>query len=190
MTKKVALIDMDDTLVDYKQRIEEYTAWLSPNGNPTPMHGENIPDHAKNLRLWLWDHPNFWIGADVKWLGFEIMLFLLKYDYEVTIHTRAYTESPNAFTEKVEWFNCYIRHPNIKNVKDIVLLSGSKDILAGDVFVDDNTSNVDSWLTRWPEGLAILPATPYNEGYDHPRAIRIDRNNIEDTLKEFLKIST
>lgn len=43
-----------------------------------------------------------------------------------------------------------------------VVHTAAKHICVGDVLVDDKTSTCDAWRAAWPNGVAVLWATPHN----------------------------
>lgn len=80
----------------------------------------------------------------------------------VTIVTSPWHTSRHWHSERVRWL---YDHFEIKG-RDVIFCA-KKDMIRGDVLIDDNADHVRSWAVQNPEGLAILWALPSNQ---HDRA--------------------
>lgn len=74
------------------------------------------------------------------------------------------THSPFWYYERVEWLGDHFKIPR-KNVH----FSGRKELIRGDVFVDDAMHHVTRWADAHPEGVAFLVDHPYNQSEPYPR---------------------
>lgn len=61
-------------------------------------------------------------------------------------------------SERDEWLR---RHLGLRPGKDIIHTE-AKDVIKGDVFVDDKVEQVVAWQKAHPQGVGILWAQPYN----------------------------
>jgi 5'(3')-deoxyribonucleotidase len=46
---------------------------------------------------------------------------------------------------------------------DNIIFTGRKELIDGDVFIDDHDKNIFAWQTEYPSGLALLMQAKYNE---------------------------
>jgi 5'-nucleotidase len=44
-----------------------------------------------------------------------------------------------------------------------VLFTASKEVVAGDIFIDDKPENLEEWKKAWPHGICVLWDQPYNQ---------------------------
>jgi 5'-nucleotidase len=185
--QKIALIDMDHTLVDYETAMHrEVDKIIDTNESKgwterAKYYGMVCPDFRAARRELIWNNAGWWKNMPPLRIGALIRAILLTEGYKIVILTKAPYESLNAFTEKAEW--CKVRFP-----EDTLLITNNrKDLVYGDIFVDDSPHNVEPWLNRWQTSRAILPVTPYNRGFDHPRAIYVNEQIYEQRFSALLK---
>lgn len=158
--KPLALIDMDGTLADFASaltaRIKELA---SPNEEPGPW----IKARSRLVK----NTPGFWLGLERLPVGFAILERVMAAGFDTHVLTKGPNNAANAWTEKLQW--CARHLPDVP-----VTITKEKSLVYGRVLVDDWPPYFEGWLNRRPRGLVIIPAQPWNEGYEHPNAIRCD----------------
>lgn len=166
---KIALFDMDGTLVDFNGAMERDMRSLQhPDEEPFVRKpgDDDVPYLDARMQM-IRRQPGWWLNLPKYEPGWEILRIAEACGFDITILTKGPYRTTNAWTEKVEWVRREL--PNAK-----VTITEDKSMAYGRVLVDDWPKYVLPWLKHRPRGLAILPAHPWNEGFDHPRAIRYD----------------
>ena len=172
----VAYYDMDGTLADYEgamlASLEELRAPEEPL--PTVRHDIEQPPHIlarmkliKSKGEWWENLPRFQLGWDVyeitKRLGFRHFIL-----------TQGPRKNPIAWSHKLRWIMKEL--PEIENV----CITRDKGLNYGRLLVDDYPEYVERWLKHRPRGAVIMPAHPYNEGFEHPGVVRYDGTNLDE----------
>lgn len=175
----IAIVDLDETLADYNKGIQEYAKiiGLDKEEDLRSFH-DNENRAVAAIRNMFWSIPNWWCNLDVIPTNETLFYFLKQQDFRLVILSKAPKYCLNAWSEKIDWCNNYFL------CAEVLLTDSKKDLVYGDIFIDDNKKNMDSWLNRWSNGFGILPITPYNSGYSHPRAIYFD-----GSLDSYKKVS-
>lgn len=198
MEKKIALFDMDNTLFDYEGQLRRDLAALMSPGEVMPenLHDASLPYMKARINL-IKMRPGWWRELPIHKPGFALLHAAQRAGFQCHILTKGPASKPHAWAEKVE---CIHHHFNGEISIDIVgddMLCRKKgsDLVGADkqneksyekafryghVLCDDFPPYVLGWLKYRPRGLAILPAQPYNEGFEHPQAIRFDGTNLEE----------
>ena len=76
------------------------------------------------------------------------------------------------FRQKLDWLAREI-DPNLNTQHVIFAPSSEKQFVDGDALVEDYPATLDQWLARHPSGSGFLIDQPYNQGWSHPRCIRV-----------------
>jgi 5'(3')-deoxyribonucleotidase len=76
----------------------------------------------------------------------------------VVIVTSPFGSSKTWMHERTRWLDTHFGIPHSR-----IIHASAKHYIKGDIFVDDKTSNVESWAKAHPEGLACLWNMAYNE---------------------------
>ena len=171
---KIALFDMDGTLVDFDGQMERDMRKLqSPSESPyRRLPGdEDVPYLDERMKLirrqigWWKNLPKYQPGWDVLQIAREI-------GFNITILTKGPYNTTSAWTEKVEW--CRRELPDAK-----VTITEDKSTAYGRVLVDDWIPYVEPWLEVLPRGIVIMPAHRWNESFIHTRVVRYDGTNLD-----------
>jgi len=177
-TKPVALVDMDNTLVDYEgQLLKDLGNLRSPEEQEVGVY-EPWPDHIRARARLIKDKDGWWRNLPDFKLGWDVYRILHDLEFDVHILTKGPNNAPQAWTEKVQWCQ-----KNLEDSDDSITITGDKSLVYGRVLVDDYPGYMDRWLKWRPRGLGIMPAHHYNEGYKHPNVIRYDGTNLEEVRR-------
>jgi 5'(3')-deoxyribonucleotidase len=85
------------------------------------------------------------------------VLNLQRAGHDVRVVTAAWDSSPTWMHERTDWVSKHFDIP-----KKHVIHAACKDLVFGNVFVDDKYSNLLDWSERWPDEDAILWQTHSN----------------------------
>jgi len=182
--RKIALFDMDGTLADYDgQLLKDLQKIASPI--ESPIDGFDIHKgggYLESRRHMITSQVGWWLKLKKFQLGFDILELCKSIGYEIVVLTKGPSTKYNAWSEKVEWCNKYLKE-YIKGVT----ITNDKGLVYGKVLVDDFPDYIISWLNHRPRGLVIMPAHPFNESFEHPNVVRYDGTNIEEVKERLLK---
>lgn len=164
----IALVDMDGTLCDYRSAVEAELERLL--GEPVNMHD----DKYKALVDLIKRQDGFWRNLETIELGMTVLKLLQSAGFEIHVLTKGPYRTTSAWTEKVEW--CRERLPGVP-----VTITENKGIVYGRVLFDDWPPYCEAWLKFRPRGLILMPAYPYNEGFDEKypgQVVRVTEDNL------------
>ena len=125
----------------------------------------------------------WWANLPKFRLGFDLLEMAKSVGYDIYISTKGPATKPAAWAEKLQWCYANIR----RNIHWKMIESEEKSLVYGRVFVDDYPPYLKDWLKHRPRGLCVMPAHPYNLGFEHPNVVRYDGKNykeVSDRLKE------
>lgn len=175
----IALVDMDGTVADYDSAMtRDLEPLRSPEETgPLTYHGakEEMPDHFKARVKLVRNQSGWWKKLGRLEDGFRVVDMMRRIGFEVHVLTKGPKNSPNAWTEKVQWCKC-----NMPG--DLVTISSDKSMVYGRVLMDDWPPYVEPWLEKRPRGLVILPDRPWNQGFEHPRMVRYTGDNDDEVF--------
>lgn len=173
---KVALFDMDGTLFNHDQRLqEEYRLLMSPGEvEPDDLHDETIPYVKSRIKL-IRQKPGWWRTLPKFDLGWDVYDIAKDIGFCIHILTKGPVSNPAAWSEKVA---CIQDHFGSDVVVNIV--GRTKKHFYGSFLCDDYPPYITDWLEHRPRGLVIMPAHKYNKDFSIPRVIRYDGDNIDD----------
>jgi len=168
----VALVDLGDTLCDCTPAVRAGLARLRQPGEP---EGDEalvpLPFHLESRRRQVMSAPGFWRELTPRAPGFELVGLLRNAGFQVYVVTKGPYDAPQAWADKVAW--CRSHLPDVP-----VIVTDDKARVHGHVLVDDWVPYIERWQRQWPEGLAIVPAQPWNvQAALAPHRIRDDGNN-------------
>lgn len=177
-SEMIALIDMDGTLVDYDAAMwaaleplcspEEIQAF---EADPCSFHAlEDRHDYMKARMDLIKASSGWWRRMPRIERNFEVVEMLRDRGFDLYILTKGPWLATNAWTEKVDW--CRVEIPDAEI--HITGATTGKGMVYGKVLFDDHPPYIESWLRWRPRGLVIVPAQPWNEGFEHPNAVRWD----------------
>lgn len=160
--KLVVLVDADGTLnnlvVEYLRRANE-RFWLS-------LRIEDVTDYDMSLALpealrsdpWrAWDEDGF-VESLVPLDGAREAMEALRSDGHTVVAASAYM-NPQSAKEKVEWLR-----RRMGFVERDIVLGWRKELLDGNVFIDDSPEMLVRWQDGHAGGLALGIEWPYNQG--------------------------
>lgn len=172
--KKVALVDLDNTVVDHEGQLEKDihdTLGASLN-KVSPEVREKVGYLIKN-------GPGWWANLKPLPFGMSIVDTLRSIGFEIVICSKGPRRAVGAWTEKVQWVQKYIPDANI-------VLTQDKSLVYGRLLVDDWPDYIMPWLEARPRGIVLMPATKANKNFKHPRVYRMetydDLMNVEPLL--------
>lgn len=150
----VALVDLGDTLADCTPALEAALKQLHRPGAAELHEAAPLPSLDARRRAVL-ATPGFWRGLAPRAAGFELLGLLREAGFQVHVLTKGPRDAPQVWADKVAW--CRAHLPDVP-----VTVTDDKARVHGDVFVDDWLPYVERWQRRWPAGLAVVPAQPWN----------------------------
>ena len=180
----IALFDLDGTLANFDGGMEAGMLRLATpqeiaDGVHFPREQDDEPDHIRERRRAVKRQPGFWRDLEVLPLGKQLLDHAILLGFEVSILTKAPKKNFAAWSEKVEW--CWRNLP--MDEADIgVNLVTNKGLVYGRLLVDDYPPYIAKWLAHRPRGTVIMPAWPWNEGFQHPQVFRVSEAEIPRAL--------
>jgi len=162
MSNRIALVDMDGTLVDYdgvmRRDLEKLRSPGEPEYEPSP--GGDFPDWLEARRRVISLQPGWWRALPRLEMGFDILGALRTHGFAIHVLTKGPSRKPAAWSEKVEWCRTHLP-PEVE-----ITITENKSIAYGRVLVDDWPPYFMGWLARRPRGVVIVSAQSWNEGVE------------------------
>lgn len=153
MSDRIALFDMDETIVDFTGPLRERLARTFSPGEEMPPDLFNMPMHMYERIQAIKKEPGFWRNLPPLAWGMELMSIFREKGYEIHIVSKGPTTGAIAWSEKVEWVE--------EHLTDVTLhLTQNKAMIQGDVFIEDRWDFLKAWLTRNPRGYGIMNKLP------------------------------
>lgn len=154
---------MDGVLADIygqflKHEFEDLNIKQSLDSLIGKLENEAFSNHDKYI-----NSPNFFYDADPIEDSIEI-LEEVNSKYDLFIVSSA-IQFPLSLDEKVRWLNKYFPFIHWKQI----VLCGSKELISGDVMIDDHFKNLDFF-----NGKTIIFSQPHNLNRENGRHIRVD----------------
>lgn len=165
----IALVDLGDTLCDCSGPLHARLAALrGPAEDAGAETREPLPAHLDARRRQIMGSPGFWQSLPPRAAGFGLLEILRAERFTVRVLSKGPRDAPQAWADKVAW--CRRHLPDTP-----VIITDDKSLVFGHVLVDDWPPYVEQWQQRWPHGLAIVPAQPWNARLGESlRCIRYD----------------
>ena len=170
LSDKIALVDLDSTLVDYEGGLRSAMEPLYGPDEPRFEMHEDAPPYIEARRNLIKKQPGFWRNLNRISLGFDVLDDLRDRDFELHILTKGPTKTTSAWSEKLEWVQNHV--PDAQ-----MTITQEKSLVYGRVLVDDYPPYFLKWLEVRPRGLVIGVAQPWNKDIEHPNFIRYDGTN-------------
>ena len=145
------ICDMDGVLVDFiNPLLEDYNRMYKENLKPEDIAEWSLPEEMVEIFM---NDPNFFMRLRL-YKGAEEMLARLRdSDHEIILATSP-SQNPNIAAQKVQWVKDNLHLPEY--CKNLALVE-RKDILQGDVIIDDNPA-----FFRGFDGVTLLVDQPWN----------------------------
>lgn len=176
---------MDGTLCDYAGAL--WTGldalWSPDEPRIFPVSGVRHPDYIHRRILLIRNQPGWWRNLKPLDLGFAILDLVRELGFRTSILTQGPKSSPNAYTEKFQWVRDNIKDPNVG-----VTITQDKGSYYGKVLVDDHPPYLEAWLKHRPRGLAVIPDQPWNQGWEHPQAVRATLTNLDQVRHRLVEV--
>lgn len=160
MAKTRVLVDMDGVLVDlFPSWIHDYSMASEQVLFPEDITAYELGDIIEDQET-LYTQLDF-EGVPPK-LGAKAFGALLdRPDLDVYVVSYAHADNRHGHRQKLDWLAHYF--PNLD--PDRVIFTRHKELVRGDVLIEDNPGNIERWLAANPEGRVGLVTAPYNEGF-------------------------
>ena len=182
---KIALFDLDNTLVDYTGGLVESLNRIRSEGEP-PITRDNCYDppaagwKRERMRL-IRLVPGWWRELPVNPLGIRLFEIAREIGFEMHILTRGPVSNPNAWKEKVEW--CQDRLAGDYKIT----ITEDKSTVYGRVLVDDYPPYMTAWLEHRARGIGIMPKNAYNASFAHERVLLCDESNVDEARRRMIR---
>jgi FMN phosphatase YigB (HAD superfamily) len=151
---KVALVDMDGTLCDFRGALDRDLARVL-NGRGEEV---KVPACVKQEIEWLIRRtPGWYLNLKPLQLGFDILRMLQEIGFRINILTKSSFESNNAWSEKPQWIQQHLP----RDIEMTVTMNKSR--YYGRVLVDDYPSHFLRWMDRRPRGIVVMPVQAWNK---------------------------
>lgn len=175
--EKVALVDMDNTLVDYAGQMRaDLAALAAPSEDPWDDFDPATPGYVRRRSDAIKSRPGWWLNLPNFQLGHDVLAMLQDVGFDTHVLTKGPHRTTSAWSEKVEW--CRNNLP----ADTKVTVTEDKGLFYGRVLVDDYPEYLERWLEWRPRGLGIMPAHPYNADFRHERVVRYDGTNMGEVV--------
>lgn len=103
--------------------------------------------------------PNFFLDMSPKPGAIQAIELLSKF-FKIKVVTKVFPQlAQTTYMEKVAWVQKYL--PQLVN--DVVIVTGSKDCVHGDILIDDALKNQKEWKEKWPEGIVASLKYPWTD---------------------------
>ena len=147
----------------------------SPGEPPIPEDlRDEEPAWREERRRLITTQPDFWKNLEPLERGFEVLDVIQRVGFEPHVLTKAPSQKPRAWMEKLEW--CRRHLPQ----ETLVTVTENKGLAYGRILFDDWPEYFMHWLDNRPRGLVIALSYPSNEAVDHPNVVRYDGSNLDE----------
>lgn len=182
VNRKIALFDLDNSLVNYNDAMLAKLELLRAPTEPitTHVHGM-LPDHIFNRKEMISKTPGFWIDLEPIETGMKVLQICRNIGFRIQILTQTPKNKPIAAKEKMEWIHRHIGEDTEFH------LTRDKGVVYGRVLYDDYPEYMDSWLKFRPRGLGIMPTFSCNSDYNHPNVIKFDGTNVKEIEQKLIE---
>lgn len=176
----IALFDLDGSLADYvNQLCDDLNSLATPDEEivtPKNLYLINKLPHIKKRLKLIKNQTGWWVNLKPIENGIKILNLAKEIGFDIHILTKGPTKAPIAWKEKLEW--CQKNIPFEVGIH----ISTEKSMVYGKMLYDDYPQYMDSWLSKRPRGLGIMPVTDYNSYYSNAQVVNWNGQNIEEVV--------
>ena len=152
----IALIDLGDTLADCTPALQARLAQaVDADERTTGAAPAEMAARLDDRRAAILTAPGFWRDLAPRPQGLALLDILRGAGFAVHVVTKGPYAAPHVWADKVAWCRAHV--PDLP-----VVVCDDKSRVHGHVLVDDWLPYVERWQRQWPDGLAIIPAQPWN----------------------------
>jgi 5'-nucleotidase len=160
------LVDMDGVIADCMSHwLTLINRYHGENLKPGDITGWAIEDFCKTAKAKqvyrFLRQPGFFRHLDPIPGALEAMNWLMRAGYDVVIVTAC----KYGQVDKQEWLKAHLPEFNLHNL----IFAARKELVQGDVLIDDGMHNLEEWGKAHPNGLPICFAHPHNLTYEGER---------------------
>jgi 5'-nucleotidase len=168
-TDKVALFDLDGTLINFEDAMLHDLQKLQSPGEPQiDLFREKTPPWLEQRMLLIKRQPRWWSDLPTKACGMRLLAAAQSLGFKIQVLTKGPQKTPNAWGEKLLWCQRHLQ------MKADITVTTNKGTVYGRVLVDDYPEYMLGWLEHRPRGLGIMPVTRHNQDFEHPQVLKYD----------------
>lgn len=166
LPENIALLDLDGTVCDWHNRLRRDVRDLLGH-DEQKLPAETVTKIEHLIR----SQPGWYLSLEPLPIGFAIAGLLKEIGFTIMVATKASPKAKNAWSEKAAW--CLRYFPDAE-----VTVTQNKTLMYGKILVDDYQKFAEPWLKHRPRGYVIMPDQLWNQGFEHPRVLRV--RSLED----------
>lgn len=164
MTSPYAIIDVDGVVADFTDHLlQAVSAKLTLQDITDWDIFRFMSEHEKKHAHHVLEQPSFWISQPVIDGAKEGIQRIRDDGYTVIWCTSPWVSCTSWASVRRAWLKQHFAAAH-----DEVVVSARKDLLRGDLFIDDKPQHVFSWEAMNGTGSYLFNA-PYNQSHDWPR---------------------
>lgn len=174
MNDKIALFDMDDTIVDFQGTLRRRLLKTMGPNETFPTDIWNMPDYWYERAQAIKKEPGFWHNLPQLQWGTDVMNMAREIGFDIHILTKGPAAGSLAWKEKVDWVHDHLNDVTLHITED-------KSIAYGRVFVDDYFPFMKLWLEHRPRGLGVVN---YSSNHSQLVSVMDGMNAVRTRLQE------
>lgn len=178
--EKVALVDMDGTLCDFRGALDRDVARvLNGRGDEVKVP----PCVIQEIEWLIRGQAGWYYNLKPLPLGFEIVKMLQEIGFRIMILTKSSKQSKNAWSEKAAWIAEHLS-------EDVEMtVTQDKGLYYGRVLIDDFPGHFLRWMDHRPRGIVVMPTQAWNKDTSrrpnlYPVSSREDLEKVRPVLEE------
>lgn len=181
--QKVALIDLDDTMVALSDRIREEIDKIAHKDELTL--DKYSRDSSLFNRRWqlIKSQPNFWSTLPPIKTGFAVYNEIRAAGFATHVLTHCPRKTYSAWAGKAQW--CDVNLPNVD-----ITITRNKSLTHAALLFDDWPEYMQTWLDAQRRSYGIMLAHPHNTGFQHPRVYKVFSRTFESDLPQLRNFLT
>jgi 5'-nucleotidase len=166
----VAHFDLDGSLANFNAAlVRDLNLLRSPQ--ETEITDENLwtlekqSYIAERMRL-IKAQPDWWFNLEPMQEGLAVLRLCEKHGFDIAVLTKGpgHEKHSLAWSEKLRWVRKHVGNTG-------VTITLEKSRVYGKILYDDFPEYMESWLSRRPRGLGIMPVNNGNANFSHPNVV-------------------